>query len=748
MIPQKLTLSNFMCYRQPTRLDFSDIHLACLTGDNGHGKSALLDAITWALWGKARARSSDELVSTGESDMSVCLDFTLDNFLYRVLRTRELIGNRGRGILELQTGLDGGWVPLTGATMRDTQEQINTLLGMDHETFINSAFLVQGHADEFTIKPPGERKQVLANILGLEFYDRCAEAAKGRASEHQRTHERMCDVINALEGQLANRGQWERDLEDAQEGAADIAFGIVSVEDKISKLALAEKELIKRQSTLEAMKATAQDLEDQYNRVTQQLCGDRRRAEEARAVLGRVAEITDGYAGLVAARAEAGTQGAMLMTLQPLQSEVVALDKAIAAKGHEYDLAHQAKVAEIRQRGASLSEELAKQTTRIDRLEGLEAGICPVCEQPLDADKKTELLEEALWLCNSLEIKINEVRVEYEEARNGAQPTDEDLAPKEAAALAVVQAQINELGYDREKSRAADRRVAELGHYEAEKFKLEKAEAALAEILLKIEEAEEHQTETAARLETAKRQVADLQAELSETGRHIVLPLAAAKVKLYDLRDKEQAITKTLGALQERIDTLDQQQVALDQAEKKLGVAAVNQEIYGELGLAFGKNGLQALLIDEALPELEAETNDLLGRMTEGRMSVRFETQRDNKSGTVRETLDILIADEHGPRSYEMFSGGEAFRINFAIRIALSKLLAHRAGTKLRTLIIDEGFGTQDAMGRTNLVAAINTVAEDFARILVITHIEELQDAFPVRIDVVKGPGGSTITVQ
>ncbi|HUT15392.1 MAG TPA: SbcC/MukB-like Walker B domain-containing protein, partial [Anaerolineae bacterium] len=291
-------------------------------------------------------------------------------------------------------------------------------------------------------------------------------------------------------------------------------------------------------------------------------------------------------------------------------------------------------------------------------------------------------------------------------------------------------------------------RVQQLLICEEEMVSLGKAEATLAEVNRTIEEAERRQEELSVLLLAEAKKQSSLRTEITNVARHIVLPLAAAKTRLETLRIRERAVRDTLAMLQECLRRLDDQQEELVRAEQTLQVAAASQELYRELQLAFGKNGLQALLIDEALPELEAETNDLLGRMTEGRMSVRFETQRDNKSGTVRETLDILIADEHGPRSYEMFSGGEAFRINFAIRIALSKLLAHRAGTKLRTLIIDEGFGTQDAMGRTNLVAAINTVAEDFARILVITHIEELQDAFPVRIDVVKGPGGSTITVQ
>ena len=120
---------------------------------------------------------------------------------------------------------------------------------------------------------------------------------------------------------------------------------------------------------------------------------------------------------------------------------------------------------------------------------------------------------------------------------------------------------------------------------------------------------------------------------------------------------------------------------------------------------------------------------------------------RDTKAGDTIETLDIKISDEIGVRNYEMYSGGESFRANFAIRVALSRLLARRAGAQLQTLIIDEGFGTQDSRGRERLIEAINSIAQDFERILVITHIEELKDAFPVRIEVVKTAEGSQFTV-
>jgi exonuclease SbcC len=131
-------------------------------------------------------------------------------------------------------------------------------------------------------------------------------------------------------------------------------------------------------------------------------------------------------------------------------------------------------------------------------------------------------------------------------------------------------------------------------------------------------------------------------------------------------------------------------------------------------------------------------------------MSVRFVTQaafKDKKRDDLKETLDILISDGSGTRDYELYSGGEAFRVNFAIRLALSELLAQRAGARLQTLVIDEGFGSQDALGRQHLIEAINMVRKDFAKVLVISHLDELKDAFPNRIEVEKTVNGSSLRV-
>src|SRR5512145_1211007 len=122
-------------------------------------------------------------------------------------------------------------------------------------------------------------------------------------------------------------------------------------------------------------------------------------------------------------------------------------------------------------------------------------------------------------------------------------------------------------------------------------------------------------------------------------------------------------------------------------------------------------------------------------------------SHKDKKRDDLNDNLDIKIRDSMGERDYEIFSGGEAFRVNFAIRLALSEVLAQRAGARLQTLVIDEGFGSQDAQGRQRLVEAINLVRPDFAMVLVITHLEELKDHFPIRIEVEKTPFGSQLKV-
>ena len=173
--------------------------------------------------------------------------------------------------------------------------------------------------------------------------------------------------------------------------------------------------------------------------------------------------------------------------------------------------------------------------------------------------------------------------------------------------------------------------------------------------------------------------------------------------------------------------------------------------MYEELASAFGRNGIQALMIERAVPMLEDTAKELLARLSDNKMTIKLELKEgrtDRATGLPSEELNITISDEQGTRSYETFSGGETFRIDFAIRIAMSKLLASRSGSPLPILFIDEGFGSQDTVGQERLIEVIQSISEDFEKIIVITHIDSMKENFNQQIEISKTESGSIFTLQ
>lgn len=203
-----------------------------------------------------------------------------------------------------------------------------------------------------------------------------------------------------------------------------------------------------------------------------------------------------------------------------------------------------------------------------------------------------------------------------------------------------------------------------------------------------------------------------------------------------------------------QIKLLQNQQVMLAKARNELQhvyakkqALNIDLEEYQMLSTALGKNGLQALMIENILPEIELEANAILRRLSDNNTQVLFESIKDLKNGNSRETLDIHISDNMGIRPYELFSGGEAFRIDFALRIALSKLLAKRSGTPLQTLIIDEGFGSQDESGLEKILEALHRIQNDFEKIIVVSHLSEMKNQFPANFIIEKTASGSRVTI-
>jgi len=209
-------------------------------------------------------------------------------------------------------------------------------------------------------------------------------------------------------------------------------------------------------------------------------------------------------------------------------------------------------------------------------------------------------------------------------------------------------------------------------------------------------------------------------------------------------REKEDLIHQK-GSLEAQVKAMTEKSREMVKQKEHLKENELIQEDYTTIATALGKEGIQALLIEDALPEIEEEANNLLSRLTDNRAHISIDSLRDTKSGKSKETLDIKISDAVGVRPYEMFSGGEAFRIDFSLRVALSKLLARRAGTSLQTLIIDEGFGSQDEEGLAHIMEALHTIREDFEKVIVVSHLSEMKEQFPVHFHVEKTAQGSVV---
>ncbi|MFC2024672.1 hypothetical protein ACFLTJ_03795, partial [Chloroflexota bacterium] len=454
----------------------------------------------------------------------------------------------------------------------------------------------------------------------------------------------------------------------------------------------------------------------------------------------------------------------------------------------------QSRVNHLESRKAQLEGEINELAEKLDLLETKKGTQCPLCETELKAEgikiietkyvadrqaklkaleqNRAELTQRTSELSRlesrlnqegtSLKTRANVLSKEItdaEEAGGRAKTAAEslagiekslagkDFALAEQRALAGLEGELAALGYDASRHEAARQRLASLEQYEGQQRKLEEAERLLGQEKEAVSRAETAAQELRHSLKTEGQKRRSLGEELGRLPA-LVTELGRAEEEYQSSKSGQKRAQEVIGGMKARLERLGELETKRREKAKLLSQAQKQEKIYRDLAQAFGKKGIQALLIESALPEIEVEANKLLARMTDNRMHIKIETQRETKAGSVVETLEIKISDELGTRNYEMYSGGEAFRINFAIRIALSKLLARRAGAPLPTLVIDEGFGTQDSSGIEKLKEAINSIQDDFEKILVITHIEELRDAFPTRINVVKTQSGSTLEVS
>lgn len=850
-------MTGFLSYKEPVEIDFTSFDLACISGNNGAGKSAILDAITWALFGRAR-KHDESIINLESTRAEVIFIFHYEGNQYRIIR-----GNPRGGVksVEFQILQEKGsatdnpaWLPLTERTLRETDQKIEGVLRLDYESFINASFLLQGEADQFTQQNPSVRKRILSQILGLEIWENyrreASQKRKFSESEIDTLDGRIAEILTELEEEELRKNHLltlendldkarevrilsEKQLEEMQsihsslEEQQRLLDTITQQVNKIAeKVSLTQEKLKTRedekksyqemmsqserinkdfedwkeaQKALSAWENTAEKFREQENKRQEPLL--QITAEKAR-LLQEITSLESQYQELKSAVGNLPTLTAELEEqkefIKQAETELENRDQ----KKKELDQARQQQAA-AKAENPRLFQEMKDLEKRIFELGETEGALCPLCGQELSQKDRESLiqslktegkdlgdrfrenkstLEQADQVVKDLQLQITEFSLVDTRLRSLMQETgktenritqlqgqeqswdsqqkikleqiqrtfdSDSYAEKPRKQLSSINADLKKIGYDaaehdrvrefvmqgaviQERKRALDSALSALKPLDRE---IKDLRGVLASDQNDLEKQNVEIDRSRLTLDTAKEKAPDIQ-DVNKT--------------LLQLKEKENILQREAGAAQQKVAVLEIQKSRNIELEEQRQEISNRVKQYKQLEAAFGKDGVPALLIEQALPNIEAKANQILERLSGGAMSIRFLTQKSYKDSSredLKETLDIQIRDQSGFRDYEMYSGGESFRINFAIRLALSHVLAQRAGARLQTLVVDEGFGSQDSVGRQRLIEAINLIRDDFEKILVITHVEQIKEAFSTQLFVEKTPLGSKVTL-
>ena len=851
MIPVKLNIKNFLSYGEEVPpLDFTQFHVACLSGANGQGKSALLDALTWSIWGEGRKGSQEKkadnsLLRTGQKDMQVEFIFDLEGDRYRIIRSFSHAGKSSRVSLEFQAydQREDKYISLTCPSTRETQERIIKTLKLDYQTFINSAFILQGRIDEFSRKTARERKEVLSEILGLSHYDELANLAKTYLKGINNIIMSKDNRLEYIFQELAQVDFYKGKIKELSENQSQISQKIKEKEEQINKLKervgflqhkseefdelirrieqlgqeivrgekeieLKKEEIVSCKGIISQKETILTEFKDyrKFNAENNELIlklRKIRKIEEEKILIER--KIESGRADLVIEirnkrdrhkdlQFKAEQKEKNETELLELEGKIKGIkfleeeSEEIREKGNKLNV----RLSNIKNQIAILEKDIGDNKEKIRLLKENPEGECPLCEAKLNADRKkkieanldgeiksnltgivklkreeeeTDIEREGLvtkWKEIKENIKdkdawqqqLSKVQLEYKESEQAAKMMiglqeeikkiekiieTKNYAVKDQKELREIERQIEDIDYREARHFQVNNEIKRLQNAPVERARLEEAEKKIGSLRTVLAEWQESYRQKDLDWKDLEKKTEKIKIELKELPSLKERLTQEEQLLKSDLTIKEE-ILEEKGGYQSKFEQCLKLEKEKKEMEKELEKSRKEKDIYEKLIVAFGKNGIQALIIENALPEIEEEANNLLARLTNNGTQITIESLRDLKSGSLKETLELKISDELGVRDYEMYSGGEAFRIDFSLRIALSKLLARRAGTKLRTLVIDEGFGTQDEEGLDNIVQAIQSISDDFDKILVITHLEALKDAFPVKIEVTKLP--------
>lgn len=718
-IPLSLELNNFKRHKE-TRIKFAEISLAAISGQNGAGKSSLLEALAWSVWGISPSSSDDDLVRQGQKNMSVRFQFLIGDDCYEVIRKRTVSGKSSSGVLEFMKGGKA----ITKGGIKETQQQIIDAVGMSASVFFASAYFRQGDASNFTSAKPTERKTILTDILSLSIWTELEEAAKDKERELKGKIQMFEGKFEILEKESAEKELFEKSLEQSEEHLKRSKNDITEKQKTVSLLeeqskdetltqerrTLAEKEVQRIKKDKENIEEEEKSIQSNIEKWEEILSNSESIRSDAQKVEFFEKEKKKHEEEYFQYKEEINKREKVLLKREKLENEIQFLKE---------------KLKEVQDQGMRIKGQLA------------EAGTdCPTCgahkehqhKNPhTEKEEERTLLREKWGKINKESLLLQEelIAIEIPEEPQKIEATDKDM----------------EEGF--QKAQDAAKKLPQLESVEERK----------KELLEKYEELQEKRLDVNKDYTEAQTRLSNI----PELNTNNIEKLEKEKEVLIGLKEEYDALSNKCAVTRENIERCKKKGLELKELKKENEELIKTSAAYKQLVEATGKKGAPTLIIEGILPEIEETTNEILKKISNSSLRVRFDTLRMKKSATKKqqeeginsmsETLDIWIEDEQGEREYSNFSGGERFRVDFAIRIALSKILARRSGTQIRFMIIDEGLGALDDDGKVAFIQSVQTVSKDFDTVLVISHIPDVVEAFGTVIRVEREDGHSKVSI-
>lgn len=780
---RRIRLQDYRRYRD-AEVELPD-GVTAILGRNGSGKSSLLEAVSFALFGPGALRTDKHLLrregAAPADPVRVELDLELGGQAVRVVR--ELRGRTLAPSASLE--VDGIVLVAPGAGSSEAATaEVERRLGMERDAFHTTVMAQQGELSRLSDARPADRKRLLLRMLGIDRVEAAVEEARSRRGATSLALERLrasLPDLASLEQQVRERGAeaervrgeavaMQADSEAAETAAVQAAAALAREEqaaavaqEQRARLADLQAQEARLQADVARLSAEAGQADEAGRRALAlaPVADDvERRDEELRAATiaeAARAQHAERLRAVQRQREAIARLSVEATALAPAPVEAGASQRARQTLAMvEGSLGERARELAVLEERAAV---LGRRSADLGRLGPM--APCPMCERPLDSTFShlhTRTLESQAELDahrRQMEEEVQRLRRQADEARRGV-----DLVQRQESEAQRIEARRSELSrrLAEEAARMRDleatlgpapppgadlavlrTRVLEARRAREDRVRLETVAArapTLAAALLAIQET--LASTRAARLGLEAGLVAFDPARLQAARSARDAAAARARTtarRLQDLLTAAQRITAEAAVLQERLDNGRRTAVEAAALEREAQVWAA----------VVGRNGGGLLdrfrdhLVGRVGPAISAEAGRLLSRFTAGRYT---EVVLDDEH-------QVFVADNGVPYQLGRFSGGEADLVHLALRLAVSRLLADRGGTELRFLALDEVFGSLDHDRKGLVVAALQELGTLYSQVLVVSHLEGLQESLGQVLRVGEGPDGeATLTLE